>query len=70
MTKKDYTHVQALLAEIKAIVESRKTQREIAEHYGYKDKFVVQSWITPFFLNPAIIRRYRKTPVYRGSLTS
>ena len=38
MTKRDYTHVQALQPEIKVMVESGKSQREIAEHYGFKDK--------------------------------
>ena len=42
MSKSNYTHVQALLPEIKAMVESGKTQREIAEHYGFKDKLVVK----------------------------
>ena len=42
MSKRNYTHVQALLPEIKAMVESGKTQREIAEHYGFKDKSVVK----------------------------
>lgn len=42
MSKRNYTHVQALLPEIKATVESGKTQREIAEHYGFKDKLVVK----------------------------
>lgn len=42
MSKRNYTHVQALLPEIKAMVETGKTQREIAEHYGFKDKLVVK----------------------------
>lgn len=42
MSKRNYTHVQALLPEIKAMEESGKTQREIAEHYGFKDKLVVK----------------------------
>ena len=42
MTKRNYTHAQELLPEIKAMVESGKTQREIAEHYGFRDKFVVK----------------------------
>ena len=42
MSKRNYTHVQALLPEIKAMAESGKTQREIAEHYGFKDKSVVK----------------------------
>ena len=42
MSKRKYTHVQALLPEIKAMVEAGKTQREIAEHYGFSDKSVVK----------------------------
>lgn len=37
-----YTHIKALLPEIKAMVLDGKTQREIAEHYGFKDKEVVR----------------------------
>ena len=42
MSKRSYTHVQALLPEIQAKVESGQTQREIAEYYGFKDKAVVK----------------------------
>ena len=42
MSKRGYTHVQRLLPEIKLMVEAGKTQREIAEHYGFKDKEVVR----------------------------
>ena len=42
MSKRKYTHVQRLLPEIKAMVEAGKTQREIAEHYGFSDKSVVK----------------------------
>ena len=42
MSKRKYTHVQSLLPEIKAMVEVGKTQREIAEHYGFSDKSVVK----------------------------
>jgi len=42
MSKREYTHVQALLPDIKAMVEEGKTQREIAEHYGFKDKSIVK----------------------------
>lgn len=42
MSKRDYTHVQALLPDIKAMVEKGKTQREIAEYYGFKDKTIVK----------------------------
>ena len=42
MSKREYTHVQALLPSIKAMVEEGKTRREIAEYYGFKDKYVVK----------------------------
>ncbi len=38
MSKRRYTHVQALLPEIQSMAESGKTQRKILEHYGFKDK--------------------------------
>lgn len=38
MKKRNYTHVQALLPEIKAMLAAGKTQREIAKHFGSKDK--------------------------------
>ena len=43
MRKRNYTHVQALLSEIKAMLAEGKTQREIAEYYGFQDKQVVKS---------------------------
>ena len=42
MEKGNYTHVQALLPEIKTRLAEGKTQREVAEHYGFKDKYVVK----------------------------
>lgn len=42
MGKRNYTHVQALLPEIKAMLAAGKTQREVAEHYGFQDKQVVK----------------------------
>lgn len=42
MGKRNYTHVQELLPEIKRMQSEGKTQREIAEHYGFKDKQVVK----------------------------
>ena len=46
MSKRDYTHVRLLYPEIKAMIEAGKTQREIAEYYGFKDKYVVQELLT------------------------
>lgn len=42
MAKRNYTHLQALLPEILEMVEAGKTKREIADHYGLKDKNVVK----------------------------
>lgn len=42
MEKQNYTHVQILLPEIKAMITAGKTQREVAEHFGFKDKYVVK----------------------------
>ena len=43
MEKRNYTHIQALLPEIKAMLAEGKTQREVAEHYGFRDKQVVKT---------------------------
>lgn len=42
MSKRNYTKVQELLPEIQAMIGAGKTQREIAEHFGFKDKKVVK----------------------------
>ena len=42
MEKRNYAHIQALLPEIKAMLAEGKTQREVAEHYGFRDKQVVK----------------------------
>ena len=42
MSREKYTHVQVLLSEIRAMKASGKTQREIAEHFGLRDKYVVK----------------------------
>ena len=41
MSKRGYTHIKELLPAIKVMVAEGKTQREIAEHFGFKDKEVV-----------------------------
>lgn len=46
MSKRNYTHIQVLLPEIKAMLGEGKTQREVAEHYGFKDKYVVKQLLT------------------------
>ena len=47
MEKRNYTHIQALLPEIKAVLAEGKTQREVAEHYGFRDKQVVKRLLEP-----------------------
>ena len=42
MEKWNYTHVQMLLPEIEVMMAERKTQREVAEYFGFKDKYVVK----------------------------
>ena len=42
MGKRSYTHTQVLLPEIRAMVAAGKTQREIAEHFGFSSKEVVR----------------------------
>ena len=42
MSKRGYSYVQELLPEIKAMREIGMTHREIAEHYGLKDRNVVK----------------------------
>ena len=42
MEKRKYTHVQMLLPEIEAMMAEGKTQREVAEYFGFKDKYVVK----------------------------
>lgn len=42
MEKRNYTHIQVLLPEIKAMLAEGKTQREVAEYYGFQDKQVVK----------------------------
>ena len=37
-----WTYVQALLPEIKAMLAEGKTQREVAEYYGFQNKQVVK----------------------------
>ena len=42
MSKRGYTHIKELVLEIKVMVAEGKTQREIAEYYGFKDSEVVR----------------------------
>lgn len=42
MKKRGYTHVKELVPVIQQMVAEGKTQREIAEYYGFRDKEVVK----------------------------
>lgn len=46
MSKREYTHVQKHLPEVKAMKAAGKTHREIAEHFGWADKKVVHQLLT------------------------
>ena len=45
MGKRNYTHVEELFPEIEAMLSSGKTQKEVAEHFGFRDKYVVKSLV-------------------------
>ena len=42
MSKRNYTHIKELLPTIEAMVAEGISQREIADEFGFKDKFVVK----------------------------
>ena len=46
MSKRNYTHIKELLPTIQVMVAEGMSQREIAEHFGFKDKFVVKRALT------------------------
>ena len=46
MSREKYTHMQVLLPEIRAMEAAGKTKREIAEHFGLRDKYVVKQLLT------------------------
>lgn len=43
--KREYTHIKAVEQEVLLMLESGKTQREVAEHFGFKDKYVVKFFV-------------------------
>ena len=43
--KRQYTHIQAMEAEIAQMHAEGKAQREIADYYGFKDKYVVKGYL-------------------------
>lgn len=45
MGRRKYTHIQSLQPEIEAMIAQGKTQREVAEYFGLKDKYVVKEFL-------------------------
>ena len=60
MSKRNYTHIKELLPAIQTMVAEGMTQREIAEHFGFKDKFVVKEALK------RVRRKTRTMPKARG----
>ena len=60
MCKRNYTHIKELLPTIQAMVTEGMTQREIAEHFGFKDKEVVREALK------RERRKKRQIPKFRG----
>ena len=58
MSKRNYTHIKELLPKIEAMVSEGMSQREIAEHFGFKDKYVVKE---------ALKRARRKSRLLRAN---
>ena len=42
MSKRGYTRVKELTPAIKAMIEQGMSQQEVADHFGFKDKYVVK----------------------------
>lgn len=64
---REYTKVQAVEKEMLAMKEAGNTNREIAEHFGFKDKYVVKEWIKRYHrrerkLEAGILPRRRGRP--------
>ena len=60
MSKRNYMHIKDLLPTIQAMVTEGMTQREIAEHFGFKDKEVVREALK------RERRKKRQIPKFRG----
>lgn len=45
---KEYTHIEIFGQQIMTMKEEGKTNREIAEHFGFRDKYVVKQFISRF----------------------
>ena len=42
MSKRGYTRVKELAPTIKAMIEQGMSQQEVADHFGFRDKYVVK----------------------------
>ena len=40
-----YTHIEAVKSEVMEMLAQGKTQREVAEAFGFRDKYVVKEFI-------------------------
>jgi len=69
-----YTHLKALEEQIMKMKEEGKTNREIAEHFGFKDKYVVKHLVSRRNRNErkaqeGILPRHRGRPPKEGLAT-
>ena len=60
MSKRNYTHVKALLPAIQTMVTEGMTQKDIAEHFGFQDKYVVKRALKRARKNAITIPKARK----------
>jgi len=43
--KRGYTDIQSVGKQVLIMLENGKTQREVSEYYGFKDKYVVKGFV-------------------------
>ena len=72
MSKRNYTHVQALIPDIEEMLARGKTQREVAEYFGFKNQYVVKELLKrerrkERKLEPGILPRPKGRPRKDGS---
>ncbi|KYZ76986.1 hypothetical protein AXX12_02255 [Anaerosporomusa subterranea] len=47
-SKRGYTHIQALEKEILEMIASGKTQREVFDYFGFKNKYVIKRFVSRY----------------------